>query len=146
MHGWRAFAPVLVYLSSMWICQHCSLYLRRNRAVPFQVGACDAKLYGPRCIWSKNELRGSHTCFSRKAVLNPFTQPELQSISGLLIGRQNNNLGKIGVREFWIVRKEETRSARPNVSRNDLCFGLQPQPLLYFFRARVGGFYAGALR
>src|SRR5256885_13282145 len=67
-------------------------------------------------------------------------------ISSLLIGRQNNDLGEIRVREFWIVRKEEARSARPNVSRNNLCFWLQPQHLLDFFRARIGRFYAGALR
>src|SRR5436309_9651171 len=66
-------------------------------------------------------------------------------ISILLIGRQNNDLGKIGVREFWIVRKEEARSTRPNVSRNNLRLGLQPQPVLYFFRTRVSGFYARAL-
>src|SRR2546430_9265339 len=63
-------------------------------------------------------------------------------ISSLLIGRQNNDLGKIRVREFWIVRKEEARSTRPNVSRNNLGFGLLPQPVLYFFRTRGGGFYA----
>src|SRR6185437_7454833 len=103
MYGWRPFAPVLVYLSSMGIRQHRSLYLCCNRAVLFQVGARDAKLYGPRCIWSKYELRGAHTGFRRKALRNLFTQPELQSVSGLLIGRQNNNLGEIGVREFWIV-------------------------------------------
>src|SRR5438128_6833226 len=66
-------------------------------------------------------------------------------ISSLLIGRQNNDLGEIRVREFWIVRKEKARSTRPNVSRNNLCFGLHPQPFLNFFRTRVGGFYAGAL-
>src|SRR5256885_3691879 len=66
-------------------------------------------------------------------------------ISSLLSGRQNNDLGEIGVREFWIVRKEKARSTRPNVSRNNLGFGLQPQPVLYFFRTRGGGFYAGAL-
>ena len=32
-------------------------------------------------------------------------------ISSLLIGRQNNDLGKIGIREFWIVREEEARLA-----------------------------------
>src|SRR5207249_4436795 len=101
--------------------------------------------HGPGRIRSKNELRGAHTRFRRKTLLNPFTQPEFQSVSGLLIGRQNNDLGKIGVREFWIVRKEEARSARPNVSRNNLCFGLEPQPLLDFFRTRVGSFYARAL-
>src|SRR5437667_11323836 len=66
-------------------------------------------------------------------------------VSILLIGRQDNNFGKIGVRELRVVRKEEAWSTRPNVSRNNLCFGLQPQPLLDFFRTRVGGFYAGAL-
>src|SRR5437899_4212694 len=66
-------------------------------------------------------------------------------ISSLLIGRQNNDLGKIGVREFWIVRKEEARGTRPDVRRNNLCLGLQPQPVLYFFRTGVGGFYASAL-
>src|SRR5947199_6400226 len=35
MQSWRAFAPVLVYLSSMGIFQHCSLYLCCNRAVLF---------------------------------------------------------------------------------------------------------------
>jgi hypothetical protein len=54
----------------------------------------------------------------RQALLNPFTQPELQMVSRLLIGRQNNNLGKIGIGKFWIVGKEEAWSARPNVSRN----------------------------
>src|SRR5438445_13253805 len=66
-------------------------------------------------------------------------------ISSLLIGRQHNDLGKIGVREFWIVRKEKTRSTRSNVSRNNLGFGLQPQPVLYFFRTSVCGFYASTL-
>src|SRR6184192_2764006 len=66
-------------------------------------------------------------------------------ISSLFIGRQNNDLGEIRVREFWIVRKEKARSTRPSVSRNNLGFGLQPQPVLYFFRTRGGGFYAGAL-
>src|SRR5215475_10148877 len=106
MYSWRAFAPVLVYLSRVRIFQHCSLYLCCNRAVPFQVGARDAKLYGPRCIWSKNKLRGAHTCFRCKALLNPFTQPELEAVSSLFIGRQDNDLGKIGVRELWIVGKE----------------------------------------
>ena len=90
-------------------------------------------------------MRGAHAGFRRKALLNPFTQPELQTISILFIGRQNNDFGKIGVREFWIVRKEEARSARPNVSRNNLRLGLLPQPVLYFLRTRVGGFYARAL-
>src|SRR5437899_4937742 len=66
-------------------------------------------------------------------------------ISSLLIGRQNNDLGEIRVREFWIVRKEKARSARPNVSRNNLGFGLQPQPVLYFLRTAVCGFYASTL-
>src|SRR5437867_7103609 len=66
-------------------------------------------------------------------------------VSSLLIGRQDNNFGKIGVRELRVVREEEAWSTRPNVSRNNLCFGLQPQPLLNFFRTRVGGFYARAL-
>src|ERR1044071_2921143 len=103
MHGWRPFAPVLVYLSSVGIFQHCSLYLCCNRAVPFQVGTSDAKLYWPRCIWSKNELRSAHTRFRRKALLNPLTEPELQPISRLFIRRQNNDLGDIGLRELWIV-------------------------------------------
>src|SRR5438874_12080561 len=113
MHSWRAFSPILVYLSSMGICQHCGLHLCRNRAVLIQVGASDTKRHGPGRIWSKNELRGAHTRFRRKALLNPFTQPEFQSISSLLIGRQNNNLRKIGIREFWIVREEEAWSASP---------------------------------
>src|SRR5438552_14838909 len=67
-------------------------------------------------------------------------------ISSLLIGRQNNELGEIRIREFWIVRKEKTRSTRPNVSRNNLGFGLQPQPVLYFFRTPVCGIDASTLR
>src|SRR6266702_3860340 len=145
MYGWRAFPPVLVHLTSVRIRHHYSLYLGRNRTVLFQIGAGDAKRYGPGGIWSKYKLRGAHTGFRGKALLHPFTQPELQMISILLIGCQNNDLGKIGIRQFWIVRKEEARSTRPDVCRNNLRLGLQPQPILYFLRTRGGGFYAAAL-
>src|SRR5437868_1159411 len=145
MYGWRAFPPVLVHLTGVRSRQDGGLYLGCNGAVLFQVGNGDAKRYGPGGIWSKYKLRGAHTGLRRKAVLNSFTQLELQMISIRLIGCQNNDLCKIGVREFWIVRKEEARSARPDVSRNNLRLGLQPQPILYFFRTRGGGFYAAAL-
>src|SRR5207253_8562969 len=67
-------------------------------------------------------------------------------LSSLLIGRQNNDLREIRVREFWIVRKEKARSTRPNVSRNNFGLGLQPQPVLHLFGTRVSGFYASTLR
>src|SRR5207249_3713707 len=66
-------------------------------------------------------------------------------ISSLLVGSQNNDLGEIRIREFWIIRKEKARSTRPNVSRNNLGFGLKPQPVLHLFGTRVSGFYARAL-
>src|ERR1700739_4446478 len=83
MYSWRAFAPVLVYLSSVRIFQHCSLYLCCNRAVSFQVGARDAKLYGPRCIWSKNQLRGAHACFRRSHLFSFAVRTIILAKSGL---------------------------------------------------------------
>src|SRR4051812_2212723 len=66
-------------------------------------------------------------------------------ISSILIGSQHNDLGKIRVREFWIVRKEEARGTRSDVSRNNLGFRLQPQPVLHFFRTPVCGIDASTL-
>src|SRR5438876_199653 len=109
MHGWRAFAPVQIHLSGVRICQHYSLYLSCNGAVLCQVGAHDAKRNRPGGIWSEYKLRGTHTGFRRKALLNPFTQPELQTIPILLIGSQDNDFREIGIRKFWIVGKEEAR-------------------------------------
>jgi hypothetical protein len=90
-------------LPSVGICQHYSLDPRRNLAVLIQTRAHDAKGYGPGRIRSKDKLRGADTGFRRKSLLNLLTQSELQTISVFLAGRQNNNLGEIGVREFRII-------------------------------------------
>src|SRR5579863_9917655 len=103
MHGWRALPPVQIHLPSVGICQHYSLYLGRNGAVLIQVRTHNAKRYWPGRIWPKDKLRGAHTGFQRKTLLNPLAQPELKTISVLLAGSQNNDLGEIGVREFWII-------------------------------------------
>src|SRR5579859_4166007 len=103
MHSWRALPPFQIHLPGVRICQHDSLYFGRYGTVLVQVRTHHAKRYRPGGIWPKYKLRGAHTGFRRKTLLNPFAQPELKTITVLLAGSQNDDLGEIGVREFWII-------------------------------------------